>query len=202
MMEFNEKLQELRKRKGLTQEELAQALYVSRTAVSKWESGRGMPNIESLKAIAAFFAVSLDALLSTDALLEIAEDERAQREAQMRSRIFGLLDCSMALLLFLPIFGQETDGAIQTTALLAATALRPYLRALYAAVIVAMAGSGVLTLALQSCRNALWQRNKYKLSFGLNAAAVLVLIAGRQPYAAAFAFVILIVKALMHQNRP
>ena len=54
-MEFNEKLQELRKRKRLTQEELASSLYVSRTAVSKWESGKGYPNIESLKLIANFF---------------------------------------------------------------------------------------------------------------------------------------------------
>ena len=50
-MEFNEKLQELRKQKNMTQDELAEHLYVSRTAISKWESGRGYPSIESLKAI-------------------------------------------------------------------------------------------------------------------------------------------------------
>ena len=63
-MEFNEKLQELRKSRGLTQEELAEKLYVSRTAVSKWESGRGYPNIDSLKAISDFFSVTVDELLS------------------------------------------------------------------------------------------------------------------------------------------
>ena len=51
-MEFHEKLQELRKQKGITQEKLAEALYVSRTAVSKWESGRGYPGIDSLKRLA------------------------------------------------------------------------------------------------------------------------------------------------------
>ena len=50
-MEFHEKLQELRKSRGLTQEELAEALFVSRTAISKWESGRGYPSIDSLKEI-------------------------------------------------------------------------------------------------------------------------------------------------------
>ena len=72
-MEFNEKLRDLRKSKGLTQEQLAEAIFVSRTAVSKWESGRGVPNIESLKALSEFFSVSLDSLLSGEELLEVAE---------------------------------------------------------------------------------------------------------------------------------
>ena len=63
-MEFHEKLQELRKNSGLTQEELAEVLFVSRTAISKWESGRGLPSIDSLKAISNYFSVTIDDLLS------------------------------------------------------------------------------------------------------------------------------------------
>jgi len=48
-MTFREQLKELRIRKILTQEELANKIYVSRTAISKWESGRGYPSIDSLK---------------------------------------------------------------------------------------------------------------------------------------------------------
>ena len=74
-MEFCEKLQELRKNRGLTQEELAEALYVSRTAISKWESGRGYPSIDSLKEISCYFSVTIDDLLSADKLITIAEKE-------------------------------------------------------------------------------------------------------------------------------
>ena len=58
-MEFNEKLQELRKNKKLTQEQLAEMLFVSRTAISKWESGRGYPSIDSLKEISNFLQYPL-----------------------------------------------------------------------------------------------------------------------------------------------
>ena len=53
-MEFHEKLQELRKQKNLTQEELSEILFVSRTAISKWVSGRGYPSIDSLKEISNY----------------------------------------------------------------------------------------------------------------------------------------------------
>ena len=58
-MEFNEKLQELRKNKNLTQEQLAEMLFVSRTAISKWESGSGYPSIDSLKEISNFLQYPL-----------------------------------------------------------------------------------------------------------------------------------------------
>ena len=53
----------MRKNRGLTKEELAQVLYVSRTAISKWESGRGYPSIDSLKEISNYFGVTIDDLL-------------------------------------------------------------------------------------------------------------------------------------------
>ena len=77
-MEFHEKLQELRKSRGLTQEELAGILFVSRTAISKWESGRGYPSIDSLKEISNYYSVTIDDLLSGEKLLSIAEKENKE----------------------------------------------------------------------------------------------------------------------------
>ena len=106
-MEFCEKLQELRKQYGLTQEALAEQLYVSRTAISKWESGRGYPSMDSLKAIAKYFSVSVDDLLSSDTVLTIAEEDRKRSEKRFDTLAFGLLDCSAGLLLSCPSLGKE-----------------------------------------------------------------------------------------------
>ena len=62
-MEFNNKLYELRKQKGLSQEELASRLNVSRQTVSKWEVGESAPDMEKLAAISELFDVSLDELV-------------------------------------------------------------------------------------------------------------------------------------------
>ena len=88
-MEFHEKLQELRKSRGLTQEELAEALFVSRTAISKWESGRGYPSIDSLKEISRYFSVSIDELLSGDQLVLIAEKENKSNLGGLCDLLFG-----------------------------------------------------------------------------------------------------------------
>ena len=196
-MEFNEKLQELRKRKGLTQEELAELLYVSRTAISKWESGRGFPNLESLKSISKYFSVSLDELLSGEEILAIAENDHKQKERTIRDLIFGLLDCAMALLLFLPFFGQKTDGAIRSVSILALRDIQPYLKTAYMVFACTMAVWGILMLALQNCRKGLWVHSKSLLSLVFSAVGVFLFMISQQPYAAVFVFVFLSIKALM-----
>ena len=125
-MEFNEKLQELRKEKGLTQEELAQRLYVSRAAVSKWESGRGYPGIDSLKAMASFFGVTIDEMLTGKEALGVAEEERRRTETHLRDLVFVLLDLSAVLLLFLPLFRQQTEGFVQAVSLVQLTGGFPH----------------------------------------------------------------------------
>lgn len=196
-MELNEKLLELRKQKGLTQAELAEILFVSRTAVSKWESGRGYPNIDSLKAIAKFFGVTIDELLSGEELLTIAEEDSRNKENRLRDLVFGSLDCSTAMLFFLPFFGQKAPPVIQAVSLLWLTEAKLYLRTAYVAAVAGMAFLGILTLALQTSQNPIWMKNKHKLSWMLNAAGALLFIISSQPYAAALLFLFLAVKALM-----
>lgn len=62
-MEFNKKLYELRKQKGISQEELAEKLNVTRQTLSKWELGTSTPDMERLVAIADYFEISLDELV-------------------------------------------------------------------------------------------------------------------------------------------
>ncbi len=196
-MDFNEKLQELRKQKGLTQEELAEKLYVSRTAISKWESGRGYPNIESLKAIAKFFSVTVDELLSSGEVLTIAEEDSKQKEKHFRDLMYAFLDICISMLIFLPFFAEDADGIIQSVSLIALSGVQPYLKIAYLAVVISMIVMGVLTLALQNCQWVAWVKNKTTISLTLGAAAVLVFMISSQPYAAVFAFSLLAIKALM-----
>ena len=196
-MTFGEIIKKLRTDKGLTQDELAEKIYVTRTAISKWESGRGFPNIESLKAISKYFSVSLDELLSGEEILAIAENDNKQKERTLRDLIFGLLDCGMALLLFLPFFGQKADGVIREVSLIALSNIQTYLKTAYIAFVGIMIVLGVMTLALQNCCQRLWTQSKSILSLSLSAVGVCLFIISQQPYAAVFVFAFLIIKALM-----
>lgn len=196
-MEFNEKLQELRKQKGLTQEDLAEALYVSRAAVSKWESGRGYPNIDSLKEISRFFSVTIDDLLSGSEILTIAEEDQKQKNSLLLDLVFGLLDLSVSMFLFLPLFGQREHETVYEVSLLALSNIAPYLMGAYIAIIAGMILWGILTLALQNCNGKFWVNYKRRISFLLGGLGTLLFIVSMQPYAAALLFIFLSIKILI-----
>lgn len=196
-MEFNEKLQELRKQKKLTQEQLAEQLYVSRTAVSKWEAGRGYPSIDSLKEISRFFSVSIDELLSGDELLTAAQEDSRQKILHFRDLVFGLLDCSVIIYLFLPFFGQKNGEVFQHVSLLSLTDIAGYVRIPYLMIVIGMILFGIVTLVLQDYRGTLWVAMKGKISLALSAAGAIFFMISLQPYAAVFTFLLLVIKALM-----
>ena len=169
---------------------------MSRTAVSKWESGRGTPNLDSLKAISAYFGVTLDQLLSTDEALRLAEEDQKTRAAQFCDLLFGLLDLSVLLFLFLPLFGQNVDGIAVAVSLFKLEGLSSYLRVLYIALFGGMILMGIATLALQPFKGALWRKIKCKLSLILHTLIVFLLVLSKQPYAAAALILLLMIKGL------
>ncbi|MBQ4541681.1 MAG: helix-turn-helix transcriptional regulator [Clostridia bacterium] len=196
-MEFNEKLQELRKQKGLTQEQLANKLFVSRTAVSKWESGRGYPNIDSLKTIAKLFSVTVDELLSSDELLNLAEQNTRQKQRNLCDNALGLLDCIVSLFLFLPFFAQNQNGNIAAVSLLNLTLSACYIKIIYLCFVTITVIFGVLTLSLQNVSLSFWVKHKTKFSLILSIFGVAIFIIGQQVYAAIFIFAFLIIKSLL-----
>lgn len=200
-LEFNEKIQELRKQKGLTQEELAEILFVSRTAISKWESGKGYPNIDSLKAIAEFFNITIDELLSSKQLLFIAEHDSIAKTHQIRDLTFGLLDLSFLLLIFIPLFGQKDADYIRQVSLLSIESIPNYIKAVYFTIILLTAGFGIMLLTLQNWDNRIWMKIKIKISILLSVLSVLVFFATLEPYIATFSFVLLIIKVSLLLKR-
>ena len=196
-MKFNEKLQELRKNKGITQEELAQNLFVSRTAVSKWESGRGYPNLDSLKEIAKFFNITIDELLSSDEVLNIAEEEKNRKISNIRDLVFGLLDLSTIMLFFLPLFALRKEGLIYDVSLLELNEIKLYLLIPYFVIIIFLILFGIARLALQNCNNKIWINSKDKISLIANAIALVIFIISLQVNVAILIFVFISIKALL-----
>ena len=194
-MEFHEKLQDLRKQKGITQAKLAKEIYVSRTAVSKWESGRGYPNIDSLQELAKYFSVTVDELLSGEELKTIEAAD--QRIAKIRDLVYGILDVCMVFLLFVPIFGQTVDRKLQSVSLFALTGVATYLKIWYIVVIIGMIFAGIAILALLKWRNDIWDYLKSRVSLAITAAAALLFTLSRQPYAAALLMIVLTIKAAL-----
>lgn len=196
-MELHEKLQELRKSRGLTQEELSEALYVSRTAISKWESGRGYPSIDSLKEISNFFSISIDDLLSTDKLLSIAEKENKANLRSMCDLLFGLLDIIVFILVFLPLYPNRIDGFVYSVNLFAYTQTTSLNRLMFWIMIVFLVIVGWMKLILTKLDKQSDNRIVTRLSISLSILAVLLFSITGESYAVIIVFLLLVIKGIL-----
>ena len=192
-MEFNEKLQELRKSKGLTQEELAESLFVSRTAVSKWESGRGYPSIDSLKEISRYFSVTIDELICPEEILSAAEEEKQAFAGRTLSFICNTLDFLTVFLLFLPVFGNG-KASPAAVSLFGLTGVHSWLRIVFLTVIGLSALNGLCGLILIRFDRPVWNKHRLVTGIVLSILSVAVFIAARQPYAGILCFALLVIK--------
>lgn len=193
-MEFHEKLQELRKKRGLTQEELAEALYVSRTAISKWESGRGYPSIDSLKEISNFFSVSIDDLLSSETLLSIAEKENRSNLKSVCDLLFGMVDVCALLLIVLPLYPNNMEGYVYSVNLLAYSQSASWMYGIYWILFLALVMCGALKILLAQIKIEKGQKIVTIGSMLFHIVAVLFLALTREAYAITITFIILAIK--------
>ena len=195
-MEFHEKLQGLRKSKGLTQEELAEALFVSRTAISKWESGRGYPSIDSLKGISRFFSVTIDDLICSDEMITAAENDKREFVSKYISLVCCVLDMLLAMLTFVPAFGNGPDSS-GAVSLFELTGIRPWVKIVYIAIIGLAILNGICGVCIASFNKSVWNRHLRVVGIALSILAVMVFISTRQPYAGIVCFSFLVIKGLL-----
>ena len=117
---LSEKLYKLRKNSGLSQEQLAEKLNVSRQAISKWESGTAVPESEKLVTISTYFGVSVDYLLKDEEEKLIGTDSSVEEKPKM---IAGIIICiagiiSMIIWGLLSIFSPEASNQMSESSMI------------------------------------------------------------------------------------
>ena len=195
-MEFSEKLQELRKSRSMTQEELAESLFVSRTAISKWESGRGYPSIDSLKEISRFFSVTIDDLICSDEMVTVAENDKKEFVSKYVSLICNALDILLALLLFIPAFGNRPDSS-EAVALFGLTGISPWVKIVFIVIISITILNGLCGVIIANFNKTVWNRHRFVTGVILSLLSVMIFIVTRQPYAGIVCFAFLVIKGFL-----
>lgn len=197
-MEFSEKMQKLRKQNNLTQEELAAKLFISRTAISKWESGKGYPSIEVLKQISSLFGVSVDDLLSSKQILELAEQDKIHKLKKNNGLIFGMLDLLMIIMLILPLYAFKVNNTIYQTTLLGQNDLLNYVKISYLMGYISIFIIGIIEVILSILEKEQTLKRLTVISITIHIFLVLFLIITKEPYACSMVFILLIFKLFLY----
>jgi transcriptional regulator with XRE-family HTH domain len=196
-MELSKKIKQIRNENKLTQEQFAEKMLVSRTAVSKWENGTCYPSIDSLKYMSKTFKISLDKLLSNEEILEIAKIENQSNISKYNSLLFCLLDIIRIVFIFLPLYSYKTNDFIYSVSLFNSNDLNSTLKIIFMLIFIIFLALGIIELIFNYKGN---NRFLNKISIFLDVISIFILLFTKQPYVIALMFVIFIIKTIMLVN--
>ena len=196
-LELSKNIKQIRNDNKLTQEQFAEKMLVSRTAVSKWENGTCYPSIDSLKYMSQTFNISLDKLLSSEEILEIAKTENQSNISEYNSLLFCLLDIVRIIFIFLPLYSYKTNDFIYSVSLLNSNDLGTTLKIVFMLIFIMFLILGIIELIFNFKGN-----NKLinKISIFLDVTSIFVLLFTKQPYVITLIFIIFIIKIIMLAN--
>ena len=196
-MEFGEKIQKLRTQNKWTQEQLAEKLYVSRTAVSKWESGKGYPNIDLLKDIAKLFNKTIDELLSSEQIIDIAKNENISNMKSANNLIYGLLDIISILFIFLPLYAQKTENFVYSVSLINTNDINSVIKISYIVILSILSLLGIIEIILNFIDEKEIRRMINIISLLVQTTSIVFFVISRQTYLTAIIFITFIIKILV-----
>ena len=196
-MEFGEKIQKLRNQNKWTQEQLAEKLYVSRTAISKWESGKGYPSIDLLKDIAKLFNKTIDELLSSEQIIDIAKNENISNMKRANNLIYGLLDIISVLFIFLPLYAQKTENFVYSVSLINTNDINSVIKILYIVILSILSLLGIGEIILNFIDEKKIRRMINITSLLVQTISIVFFLISRQTYLTAIIFIAFIIKILV-----
>ena len=196
-MELCEKIRKIRNDNKLTQEQFAEKMLVSRTAVSKWENGTCYPSIDSLKYMSKIFNISIDTLLSSEEILEIAKTENQSNISKYNSLLFCLLDIVRIIFIFLPLYSYKTNDFVYSVSLFNSNDLGTTLKIIFMLIFIIFLVLGIVELIFNFKGN---NRLINKISMFLDIISIFVLLFTKQPYVIALMFIIFVIKIIMLAN--
>lgn len=196
-MEFCEKIKKIRTDNNLTQEQFAEKLYVSRTAVSKWESGKGYPSIDSLKYMSKLFNISIDDLLSSEEILDIAEQDKQQKIKKNNGFIFGAFDLLSLFMIILPLYVFTVNNYIYSVSLFAKNDLLNYIKISYLVSYIILFIIGIIEIILSLLGKEKIQKYLNIISISIHLLVILFLIMTKEPYACSLIFMLFVFKSFL-----
>ena len=193
-MELSEKIKKIRNDNKLTQEQFAEKMLVSRTAVSKWENGTCYPSIDSLKYMSKLFNISLDKLLSSEEILALADKENKKNISKYNNLLFSLLDFIRIFFVFIPLYSYKTNDFIYSVPLFNSNELSLTLKIIFLIIFIIFSILGIIELLLSFKEN-----NKVitKISLAIDSLVILFIVFAKQPYVIALMFILFIIKIIM-----